>query len=299
MAGQTQRGKAFVFKVASALSTRLVVSLAEDSPMLEAMKSAKSAPPDFTQAADVAAKQLVKTDKKMKADAVGVRIQPTVAGRAGDVRDIIVVLKCGQKIGVSAKVNNKAVKHSRASRTNDLFENWMGAEASDRYWSATEPVWSELDRGVDERLLFSELDNKEGLYLRFIRAFEDEFHHVARQHPDAGRRLFTSLMGTHDFYKVMLNTMRRVVEIQPMNWNGTLGWTGRRLQVPDKISSIRRKNGSNNTLEVHFDQGWVMTMRIHSARSEVERSLKFDVQLVGLPPTARTNEMSYRDGGNA
>jgi len=32
-----------------------------------------------------------------------------------------------------------------------------------------------------------------------------------------------------------------------------------------------------------MDEGWQFSLRIHSAKKEVERSLKFDIQIVGMP----------------
>ena len=43
------------------------------------------------------------------------------------------------------------------------------------------------------------------------------------------------------------------------------------------------KIGSDNTLEIVSDEGWSISMRIHSAESKVIPSLKFDVQLISLP----------------
>jgi hypothetical protein len=38
-----------------------------------------------------------------------------------------------------------------------------------------------------------------------------------------------------------------------------------------------------DTVYVSLDSGWQISMRIHSASSIVEPSLKFDVRLVGVP----------------
>ena len=42
-----------------------------------------------------------------------------------------------------------------------------------------------------------------------------------------------------------------------------------------------------------FDKGWQLSFRIHSASSRVESSLKFDVQIVGLPFTLTRHETDY------
>jgi hypothetical protein len=43
-----------------------------------------------------------------------------------------------------------------------------------------------------------------------------------------------------------------------------------------------------NTIIVTCNHGWSINMRIHSAASKVEASLKFDVKLEGMPPELYT-----------
>ena len=47
--------------------------------------------------------------------------------------------------------------------------------------------------------------------------------------------------------------------------------------------SLEFKPDSKNTLELYLDRGWQFTFRIHNASSKVESSLKFDVQIIGVP----------------
>jgi len=48
--------------------------------------------------------------------------------------------------------------------------------------------------------------------------------------------------------------------------------------------NIGFKHGSRNKVLVAWDNGWTISLRIQNARTKVEPSLKFDVQLVGAPP---------------
>lgn len=47
--------------------------------------------------------------------------------------------------------------------------------------------------------------------------------------------------------------------------------------------NLEFKPDSNNTLELYLDRGWQFTFRIHNASSKVESSLKFDIQIIGMP----------------
>ena len=50
-----------------------------------------------------------------------------------------------------------------------------------------------------------------------------------------------------------------------------------------RIVSLDFKSNSLNTLELYLDNKWQFTFRIHNASSKVETSLKFDIQIVGMP----------------
>ena len=48
------------------------------------------------------------------------------------------------------------------------------------------------------------------------------------------------------------------------------------------------KPDSTNTLELYLDNGWQFSFRIHNASTKVEPSLKFDIQIIGMPTTIIT-----------
>jgi hypothetical protein len=73
---------------------------------------------------------------------------------------------------------------------------------------------------------------------------------------------------------------------------GTLNQSGKTtkpLQIipvahlPTRIVDICFKPNSNNTVELYLDGGWQFSFRIHNASTKVETSLKFDVQIIGVP----------------
>ena len=52
-----------------------------------------------------------------------------------------------------------------------------------------------------------------------------------------------------------------------------------------RIVSLEYKPDSKNTLELYLDGGWQFCFRIHNASTKVESSLKFDIQIIGMPTT--------------
>ena len=55
--------------------------------------------------------------------------------------------------------------------------------------------------------------------------------------------------------------------------------------LPTRIVSLEYKPDSKNTLELYFDGGWQFSFRIYNASTKVESSLKFDIQIIGMPTT--------------
>lgn len=53
--------------------------------------------------------------------------------------------------------------------------------------------------------------------------------------------------------------------------------------LPTRIVQLDFKPYSNNTVELYMDEGWQFSFRIHNASTNVEASLKFDVQIIGMP----------------
>ena len=58
--------------------------------------------------------------------------------------------------------------------------------------------------------------------------------------------------------------------------------------------ALEFKPGSTNTVEMFLDNGWQLSFRIHSASTEVEPSLKFDVQFIGMPTSVLNIECKWK-----
>lgn len=85
---------------------------------------------------------------------------------------------------------------------------------------------------------------------------------------------------------------KNVTQIQTYNLRGTLNRASNKEQpkiivpvssLPTRIVSLEFKPGSDNTVELYMDGGWQFSFRIHNASTYVESSLKFDIQMIGMP----------------
>ena len=63
--------------------------------------------------------------------------------------------------------------------------------------------------------------------------------------------------------------------------------------LPTRIVNLEFKPNSTNTVELYMDGGWQFSFRIHNAATKVETSLKFDIQIVGMPTTIITINCSW------
>lgn len=128
-----------------------------------------------------------------------------------------------------------------------------------------------------------------------LNAFKDE---IDRQNnvygKDIPKLMIEHLLGEFDFYKVIGIDSKQITQVQSYNLRGTLNKEGavrkRSIKLPiaslpTKIVSLEFKKGSKNTLELYLDRGWKFSFKIHNASAKVETSLKFDVQIIGMPTT--------------
>lgn len=229
-------------------------------------------------------------------DIVTLKIQPDSQGEIGDVRDILIIRKGIEwEIGLSVKHNHFAVKHSRLAKTLDFGDRWFGVKCSDNYWQDIAPIFKYLDTEKSNRSKWSDLPNKENdVYIPLLNAFMDEISKSYKTHPDIPKKLVEYLLGQFNFYKVISIDNKRTTQIQTYNLRGTLNKSGRKTKakcvipvsnLPTRIVNIGFKPNSNNTVELYLDGGWQFSFRIHNASTYVETSLKFDVQIIGMPTT--------------
>lgn len=232
-------------------------------------------------------------------DQLDLLIQPDSKGRAGDVRDILIIRRnIRWEIGLSLKHNHFAVKHSRLGKSLDFGESWFGVKCSDQYWKDIDPIFSYLAEEKKAGKKWRELPAKENdVYIPLLNAFINELNRSCALHSDIPRKMVEYLLGEYDFYKVISVDHQRMTQIHTFNMHGTLNKPGKQTKpkekipvatLPSRIVSLDFKPGSNNTVELYMDGGWQFSFRIHNAKTDVETSLKFDIQIVGMPTTIIT-----------
>ncbi|MDO6830118.1 HaeIII family restriction endonuclease [Mesomycoplasma ovipneumoniae] len=230
-------------------------------------------------------------------DDLELKIQSDDKGKGGDVRDILIIRRGIEwEIGLSVKHNHFAVKHSRLSKNLDFGRKWYGVDCSQQYWEDIKPIFEYLDAEKQKGSKWSDLPNKEDdLYIPLLNAFKGE---LERQNhlfgKDIPKLMVEYLLGEFDFYKVIGIDSKEITQIQSYNLRGTLNNQGNNLKrsielpistLPTRIVSLEYKPDSKNTLELYLDGGWQFSFRIHNASTKVEPSLKFDIQIIGMPTT--------------
>lgn len=229
-------------------------------------------------------------------DPVILKIQTDEAGQKGDVRDIIISrTDVKWEIGLSIKHNHFAVKHSRLSKNLDFGARWFGMPCSQKYWEETQPIFDFLEEQKKLGKKWNELTNKaQRVYLPLLRAFLGEINICNKRDKTIPSRMVEYLLGEFDFYKVISIDSRKITQIQTYNLHGQLNQSSQtkhaEIQIPiaslpTRIVSFDFKPNSTNTVELYMDGGWQFSFRIHNASTYVESSLKFDIQIIGMPTT--------------
>ena len=227
-------------------------------------------------------------------DILELYIQQDEEGEKGDVRDIIIARdKLQWEVGLSIKHNHFAVKHSRLSPTIDFGEKWFGVPCSRNYWDAVSPIFDYLERAKQAGKQFNELPNKDNrVYKPIIAAFIEEIKNQYKKHTDIPQKMVEYLLSKYDFYKVISVDARRLTQIQAYNLHDTLNKSSKKQKptilipvasLPKRIISIDFYPGRNNTAELYMDNGWTFTFRIHNAETYAAPTLKFDIQIKGMP----------------
>ena len=149
------------------------------------------------------------------------------------------------------------------------------------------------------------MPNKEDdVYIPLLNAFKDELERQNNMFgQDIPRLMIEYLLGEFDFYKVIGIDSKRITQIQSYNLRGTLNKQGNNRKrsmelpisaLPTRIVSLEYKPNSKNTLELYLDGGWQFSFRIHNASTKVESSLKFDIQIIGMPTSIISIDCKWR-----
>ncbi len=310
---QTANGKAFEYACVLAVYEELCGTqkiVIEDSPQLLTAKKLYEGINEALQnslvAAARAAVRIIRNLEPQLWNPNGnepliLSIQPDSAGIKGDVRDVLCIRQQnGWEIGFSCKHNHRAVKHSRLSDSIDFGKEWFGIPCSQQYFEEVTPLFAELrkmrdtSKAAGKPISWDEVENKwERYYTPILQSFMDELKRIDdRQKGKIPELLIRYLLGRHDFYKIITDDKNRTTRVEAINIAGTLNRVSDKekpiakvplLRMPARFYHIGFKMDSANTIEIVCDEGWQISMRIHSASSKEEPSLKFDVNLISVP----------------
>lgn len=319
MASQTINGKAFEYALLIEFYERLKsltnVTITENEPL----HSAKSCFDSFVEiqqdtfriSASAAINFLIDIEPKLSNgintdDVLVLEIVSDQVGQTGDVRDVLIIRSLQRwEIGISAKNNHRAVKHSRLSLNIDFGAKWVGIPCSKNYFDEIKPIFDMLAilKENDKLAKWTSIENMhQVVYVPILDAFRKELLRLDKDNPGTvAEKLVQYLIGNKDFYKVIKGNNK--VEIQAYNLNGTLNLPFEnvkpkakiaKLKLPTRLIEIVYQEDSTTTLVVSLNEGWQITFRIHNASSKVEPSLKFDINLVSAPHTLFTNHIFIR-----
>lgn len=261
----------------------------------------------YSQAAAAAINHIVTLEPRLlntngNNDNLTLRLQPDAVGIAGDVRDLLFIRSAQNwEIGISAKNNHKALKHSRLSGVLDFGNSWFNIPCSNNYFTDIAPIFLNLTALKAQGALWRNMANKHTtVYVPLLDAFRTELLAINNANANIPSTLALYLIGQNDFYKVIKR--RNVVEVLAFNLAGTLGRRigahspaspVRRLALPTQIVQFQMAANSTDTLSMVCNNGWQFSFRIHNASSLVEPSLKFDINLVGNPHNIYTHNAPY------
>ena len=236
------------------------------------------------------------TEEGNNDDILRIYLNEDQAGEEGDVRDIVFQHSSPKwEIGFSAKNNNDAVKHSRLGKDLDFGNVWLGFPCSDSYWNSIRPIFQYLEENIQHNKKWSDLgDQKEKeVYVPLLKAFREEMLRLANDNFDVPKKLIEYLIANKPFYKIIKDDAHNLVVVKAFNISGALNkpfgcvksvYSLPRVNFPTRVVEFEFKEDSTTTLNMILDRGWEISFRIHNASTMVERSLKFDIKLLGNPP---------------
>lgn len=238
-------------------------------------------------------------------DELTLEFQKDEEGIKGDVRDIVIERQdIKWKIGLSIKHNHDAIKHSRLSHKLDFGKEWFDMPCSDDYWNAVRPIFDMLKDKKAKKMKWSEISNKnQNVYIPLLQAFIDEVNRAYKVDKTMPRKMIEYLIGVEDYYKIISKDNKRLTLIHTFNMHKTLNKSSKAkisaitvpmVKLPTRMVALEFKPHSENTVEMYLDNGWQLSFRIHSAKSTVEPSLKFDIQFISMPTSVLSIECKWK-----
>lgn len=317
---QTVYGKAYEYACLLAIHNLVVdtrpIAVTQNSSLKVAMNAWSQFGQDdqkiMTKSALAGVKALIELEPKITEDGrdqLELALQEDSRGKVGDVRDVLIIRRnISWEIGISVKHNHDAVKHSRLSPTIDFGKEWFDIPCSRQYFDEISPIFAKLNTLKDSGAKWGEVNDKDSeVYVPLLKAFMGEIKRLDSRLPGVvPEKLLEYLLGRNDFYKLISDDTRKSTVLQCFNLHGTLNTPSKqnsptmkvkKIEMPTKIYHFdfasKNNEPSLTTVQLVLDNNWAITFRIHSAKTEVEASLKFDIRLTGVPSTLFSNTTSW------
>lgn len=226
---------------------------------------------------------------------LAVNADAVAQGSDGDVRDVVLLRdEEGWEIGISCKHNHDALKHPRITEGLDFGKDWVGYPCSVQFLGKMRLIAERIRELSYAKMLWKDVTSKvEDFYIPILNEHLNEIQLMCETHDDVPERLLSYFFGSRDFYKVIANDSKKTTTIEGFNMHGTLNkscgnnkatMNVSRIKMPTKLLDARFKDGTDTTIVLTFNDGWVVSMRLHNKDKEAKTtSLAWDVKLVGYP----------------
>jgi len=228
-------------------------------------------------------------------------------GADGDVRDVICTrdeMHPEWTIGLSCKHNHSALRHPRITESMDFGRDWVRTPCGQDFLEVMTPITQSLVTYGRSGVEWNQIPNKsDDYYVPILQAYRDEIRRMCSADPDMPAKLLRYFFGALDFYKIIMQASSRTTTIEAFNMNDTLNASlpGKRAlikvpvtKLPTRLYNIDLKRGSKTTIELTFDGGWAVSMRLHNKdRIAKPTSLAWDVNLIGLPTGMYINKLPW------
>jgi len=203
---------------------------------------------------------------------------PDMAGVRGDVTDIRIRFfsKGGvASVNISLKHRHEALKHPRLTRVPE----WVGlanTREAKKYREGYESIWDSffkrskaLSPGAKRFRELKAIDSgfiEDKLY-KPLYALVANFLEQNIKSPTQVQQMFDFMVGKFDYIKFVEHDGK----IEVRDFSG----------IP-KPNSVKIEYTGTGYLHLHFDNGWVISGRLHTATQWLDKSIKFDMQPCNL-----------------
>jgi len=318
MSGQTQKGKAFEYACLKAIQEELRVRgydvLVDVGPAYATAKSAyehlhPGEIKDYDDAAKTGAKMLFPLEPEFLygGGALTLSLNTDSAGKSNkkDVRDLLCLRsEDNWEIGISCKHNHEALKHPRITKNLDFGTDWVGYPCSTEFMSTAQLIVEPLHECRTSGINWDAVPDKwDAFYVPLLKAHLDEIIRLCAEHNDVPAKLLTYFFGAKDFYKLISNESGKTTRLIAFNMSDTLSCpVGKikpvsrmpKIKLPTRLIEGRLKEETKTTIQLTFDGGWVVDMRLHNKdKAATHTSLAWDVSLAGLPHGVYQNERPW------